>query len=102
MSTSYPKFCYVTPTIHSGSVATDVIMVKRGVEGYWPCEGMTVEEANRRNDRFNATADIVEAYYAGSVFGWHVPAANPKNYTKDGDLVPTNKIIREGLVDAAV
>lgn len=43
-------------------------------------------------DELNAMEGVtppqLSAMHAGSMFGWHVPAANPDNYDAAGNLVP--------------
>ena len=39
------------------------------------------------NEKLGVTKAQAEAMVAGSMFGWHVPAADPKNYDKDGKLI---------------
>jgi hypothetical protein len=62
-----------------------VILLKRGVIGYWPCEGMTREQADERNRILEVTPAQKAAMEAGSMFGWDVPAADPANYDEDGN-----------------
>ncbi|MFJ5932236.1 hypothetical protein ACQKOH_20955 [Sphingomonas sp. NPDC092331] len=60
------------------------IVIKRGEMGYWPMpDGMTVDSINAA---FEATAPQVAAMSAGSIFGWHVPGANPNIYDTDGNI----------------
>lgn len=52
------------------------ILIKRGVQGYWPWHGDV--------DRFNARHGVdwmqVEAMLCGSMFGWDCPAADPDTH----------------------
>lgn len=80
-----PEHCYVyLPTTH------EIGIVKRGESGYYrsdlsPVYGQDgkefVDELNR--DR-GITKAQSEAMKAGSMFGWHTPAADPKNYDENG------------------
>ncbi|SKA18045.1 hypothetical protein SAMN02745126_04019 [Enhydrobacter aerosaccus] len=71
---AHPEFCYA---ILPGRKRA-VILIKRGEEGYWPEHGMTVEEAERRNGLFNVTPAMRTAMQVGSMFGWHLPGADPE------------------------
>jgi len=51
------------------------ILVREGVEGYWPAEGWTADTVNEFNKRQGWTADEVESAHHASVFGWHTPIA---------------------------
>ena len=54
------------------------VVIKRGEAGYWPLpEGMTVE---RINEIFAAGPCHIAAMEIGSLFGWHVPGADPAHY----------------------
>lgn len=54
------------------------IIIRRGHLGYWPAPGLDV-------DAFNALQKVLpnqlEAMIAGSMFGWHVPGADPDQYS---------------------
>jgi hypothetical protein len=52
-----------------------VIGVKRGESGYYPI--WTHCTADELNEAHGVTAAQREAMYAGSLFGWHTPAADP-------------------------
>lgn len=75
----------------------DVIIIKHGESGYYRCEYSTEDKAFNRefaNDR-NANLDVskaqVEAMLAGSMYGWDVPAADPKSYDENGTLLRNTK-----------
>lgn len=80
-----PKRCY---SILPGT--GELITVKRGESGYYRCDFSTSsKEANRAlADDFNKGLGVSKAQAAamfhGSMFGWSVPAADPRNYGKDG------------------
>jgi uncharacterized glyoxalase superfamily metalloenzyme YdcJ len=61
------------------------ILLKRGERGFWPggekFENLTADEINAD---LGVTKAQAEAMAAGSMFGWHVPAANPANYDEQG------------------
>lgn len=62
-----------------------VIGIHRGVPGYSPLHiHNTAEDAEtqvaRLNERKGVTSAQREAMLAGSMFGWHVPAADPDTY----------------------
>jgi hypothetical protein len=62
------------------------ILIQRGESGYIPLSrGFNVE---RYNERHGHNAAIVEAMLVGSMFGWHVPGADPRNYRHDGSPKP--------------
>lgn len=53
------------------------ILIKRGVPGYWPTRpDFDVDGFNQRK---GISAAQVEAMQIGSMFGWHVPGADPDN-----------------------
>jgi hypothetical protein len=53
------------------------ILIKRGERGYWPSEGMAVDEFNARR---GITPAQREAMLHGSVFGFDAPIADPLNH----------------------
>lgn len=87
-----PEVCYsILPS------TGDVIIIKHGESGYHRCEYSTEDKAFNRefaNDR-NANLGIskaqVEAMLAGSMYGWDVPAADPKSYDVNGTLLRNTK-----------
>lgn len=62
------------------SDSKEFVMIKRGDMGYYPWGTFDVGTA-RTPEEFNAAHGIddvqAECMLAGSMFGWHVPGANP-------------------------
>ena len=75
----------------------DVIIIKHGESGYYRCEYSTEDKAfnrefaNDRNANLGVSKAQVEAMLAGSMYGWDVPAADPKSYDKNGTLLRNTK-----------
>lgn len=81
-----PEECLV---LHPAS--GEIVMVKRGVMGYFPQreenEPWGAENLDLINKRRGVTKAQAEAMKAGSMFGWDVPASNPDNYDENGDWI---------------
>lgn len=75
----------------------DVIIIKHGESGYYRCEYSTEDKAfnrefaNDRNANLGVSKAQVEAMLAGSMYGWDVPAADPKSYDEKGTLLRNTK-----------
>ncbi|MDD4414854.1 MAG: hypothetical protein PHR14_10000 [Oscillospiraceae bacterium] len=76
----------------------ELIVIKFGESGYFRSEFSTDDaEQNRmfaddRNKKQGITKAQEAAMLAGSLYGWFTPAANPKNYNRQGHPVkPTQK-----------
>ena len=87
-----PEVCYsILPS------TGDVIIIKRGESGYYRCEYSTEDKAfnrefaNDRNANLGVSKAQVEAMLAGSMYGWDVPAADPKSYDENGTLLRNTK-----------
>lgn len=84
---SLPEKCYST-LAETG----EIIIIKKGESGYYRTdipfadkrEGKEIAE--KYNRKLGVTKAQEEAMKAGSMFGWHVPAADPKNYDDRGQL----------------
>lgn len=82
---SLPEQCY---SILPGS--NDVIIIKRNEKGYYKTDipATSKEDARALVDEYNGKLGVTkaqeEAMKAGSMFGWNVPGADPKNYDMDG------------------
>ena len=67
--------------------------MKKGESGYYKTNILSNDRTEAQkivdgyNDKLGITKAQAEAMVAGSMFGWHVPAADPKNYDKDGKLM---------------
>lgn len=65
------------------------IAIKYGVPGYIPLKGLTGSktEIDKRiaelNQYHGADKAQIAAMEAGSLFGWHIPAANPNMYDEN-------------------
>ena len=81
-----PELCFsVLPS------TGELIKISRGEKGYYPCYDKSADDpksnrefADDRNAKLGVSKAQEQAMLAGSMFGWHVPAANPKNYDSNG------------------
>ena len=87
-----PEVCYsILPS------TGDVIIIKHGERGYYRCEYSTEDKAfnrefaNDRNANLGVSKAQIEAMLAGSMYGWDVPAADPKSYDVNGTLLRNTK-----------
>ena len=86
LRSSLPEQCFSTlPS------TGELILITKGQSGYAPCydfstnsEAENKEFANDRNANKGITKAQAEAMLAGSMFGWHTPTADPKNYDDNG------------------
>lgn len=56
----------------------ETILIKRGEPGYHPAP--QIADPSAFNDEHGITPAQAEAMFAGSMFGWHVPGADPDIY----------------------
>ena len=94
---SLPNQCYIyVQTVNK------IGIVKKGESGYYKTDLMECNDikrytkakefVNELNEQLRVTPAQREAMKAGSMFGWHTPAANPKNYTEKGTPIkPKNR-----------
>jgi hypothetical protein len=81
MADGLPEMCFST-LMTTGQL----ICIRRGESGYYPSEWETgdkernVEEADRLNEKLGVTPAQRMAMEIGSMAGWDVPGADPKNY----------------------
>ena len=90
LRSTLPDKCYAV--LPSGD---EIIIVKKGESGYYHTDkyGHDRAEALAIVDECNESGGVSKAQaaamLAGSMFGWEVPAADPKNYDKEGQLIKT-------------
>lgn len=92
LRSSLPEQCYVF-------VQTEncVGIVKKGESGFYRTDiqggkpSETNALVNEMNEKLGLSKGQAEAMKAGSMFGWHTPAATPESYDKDGFLKKTKK-----------
>ncbi len=97
LRSSLPEQCFSTlPS------TGELILITKGKSGYAPCydfstnsEADNKEFANDRNANKGITKAQVEAMVAGSMFGWHTPAADPKNYDDNGNPIKPKRKNKE-------
>lgn len=80
-----PEFCF-TVNKTKGDM---VVLVKRGVTGYWPAyDGIYSGQnwADHFNERIGVSRQQEAAMQAGSIFGFHIPGADPAMYDESGNL----------------
>lgn len=87
-----PEVCYsILPS------TGEAIIIKHGESGYYRCEYSTEDKAfnrefaNDRNANLGVSKAQVEAMLAGSMYGWDVPAADPKSYDENGTPLRNTK-----------
>ena len=88
LRSSLPEQCYVyLPT------SQEIGIVKKGESGYYrsdlsPVYGENGQEfVDELNQRGGVTKAQAAAMSAGSMFGWGCPAADPKSYDENGQLL---------------
>lgn len=80
-----PNFCWGVVTVEKGF---GLILIAKGERGYHPTDYEpfdTYEAAdefcNRLNKQIDVESNVRKAMENGSMFGWHVPGADPENKT---------------------
>lgn len=88
LRSSLPEQCYVYVQTEN-----NIGIVKKGESGYYKTDisAGTPSEQKALVEEYNTQCGITkaqaEAMKAGSMFGWHTPAADPKNYDDNGHLI---------------
>lgn len=58
-----------------------IVIIKRGESGYYPTQDTYVgRDVDELNASLGVTPAQAEAMLNGSIFGWHVPAADPEQW----------------------
>lgn len=78
----------------------EIVVLQKGQKGYAPTEKFAENEtAQECVDSLNAAMGVTKAQAAameaGSMFGWHVPGADPKNYDDNGLPLPPGDAARQ-------
>lgn len=96
LRSSLPERCYVfVPS------SNEIGVVRKGESGYYKTDIPVYDSkdakalVNEQNEKLGVTKAQAEAMKAGSMFGWHVPAADPKNYDAQGRAIRNNNDIGE-------
>ena len=88
LRSSLPEHCYVFV-----ETSNEIGIVRKGMSGYYLTDLATGNRDENRalvkelNEKAGLTPGQAEAMKAGSMFGWHVPAADPKSYDEQGKLI---------------
>lgn len=92
LRSSLPAQCYSTL-----AGTGEVILVKKGESGYYKTDLDMGDRAKNRalveeyNQKLGVTKAQEAAMQAGSMFGWHVPAADPNSYDEAGRLLKSRQ-----------
>ena len=89
LRSSLPEQCFSTlPS------TGELILIKKGEQGYLPCYDFSTNDptqnqafADDRNTKNHVAKAQEAAMLAGSMYGWAVPAADPKNYDENGQPI---------------
>ena len=78
----------------------EIVVLQKGQKGYAPTEKFAENETPQECvDSLNAAMGVTKAQAAameaGSMFGWHVPGADPKNYDGNGVPLPPGDAARQ-------
>ena len=85
---SLPERCYVFI-----ETSPEIGIIVKGETGYYRTEISMPTRDERKamvdelNEKLGVTKAQAEAMKAGSMYGWHVPLADPKNYDDEGHLL---------------
>ncbi len=92
LRSSLPERCYSTL-----AGTGEVIQIKKGESGYYKTDLDMGDKAKNRalveeyNQKLGVTRAQESAMQAGSMFGWHTLAADPKNYDETGRLLKSKQ-----------
>ncbi len=75
-----PRYCYA----HLKTIRQDV-RIDFATSGYTPC-GNLGRDVKELNKALGITPAQVVAMQCGSMFGWDIPAADPKSYDENGEV----------------
>lgn len=75
-----PLRCYVGPSAAAKLAIGVGYHIDRGIPGYTPHPALTDDMAATLNAKYSVTPAQAEAMQVGSMFGWHVPGADPLTY----------------------
>ena len=79
----------------------ELVTIKRNERGYYHSDWSTNDKvrnqeiADFQNRKLGITPAQRQAMECGSMFGWKVPAADPKNYDDNGNLLKPNRKNKE-------
>lgn len=84
MNKDIPELCYVF--IHSAKPGKRIGIIKRGESGYYPTDfdspttptELAIMAVEHFNKKLGVSPAHAEAMHVGSMFGWHVPGAQPE------------------------
>lgn len=86
-----PRYCY--GFIHSSQEEIRIDIAESGCALYK--KGGNINEVLRNNKALGITRPQMEAMKVGSMFGWNVPGADPKNYDEYGTPIKKRTDSRE-------
>ena len=73
-----------------------MIFVMAGYSGYWEADSLGVVDKDLTPKKWNVAHGVTkaeaEAMYAGSMWGWDSPAADPDNYDENGELMVKHRL----------
>ena len=64
------------------STGDSPVYIRRGEFGYWPADND--QDVDGFNRALGITPQQRAAMLAGSLYGWHLPCADPSRYDSDG------------------
>ena len=79
----------------------DIVIIRRGIDGYFPTDMRIsdIESAKSIVREYNEAMEVSkaqeQAMMAGSMFGWHVPGADPTNYDENGTYRASSNRMRD-------
>ena len=87
LRSSLPKMCYGKVTEKRA-----IVTFERGVDGYRPAYAVTKGRTSQKlvdelNSELGVNKAQAAAMQAGATLGWDTPAADPKNYDEQGQLI---------------
>lgn len=73
----------------------EVIIIKRGMSGYYKYPIEVNTDKRVFVDGYNRSLGVKKneeaAMLCGSLFGWHLPASDPRSYDEKGEPIPPKK-----------